>query len=146
MRQYVFIGLITVLTTLLATASANDTLLVTDIWSRATPPLAEVGAAYLTVKNRGSTPDRLIGIDTPVAQHAEIHTHIMQEGMMMMRQLEAIDLPAGGSIVFKPGGNHIMLMGLGQALQEGESFPLTLKFEHSGRIELIVEVRALGSL
>ena len=146
MRHYVFIGLITVLATLLATASANDTLQVTDIWSRATPPSAEVGAAYFMVKNHGSTPDRLIGVDTPVAQHAEMHTHIMQDGLMMMRQLEAIDLPAGGSIVFKPGGNHIMLMGLDQALQEGERFPLTLKFEQAGRIELIVEVRAIGSL
>jgi hypothetical protein len=73
-----------------------------------------------------------------------MHTHSMQNGIMMMRQLEAVEIPAGGSVEFKPGGNHIMLIGLERPLVAGDRFPLTLKFEHGGMVETIVEVHGLG--
>ena len=146
MRQFNFFSQTFVLLILLASASAfaNDTLQITDVWSRATPPLVEVGAAYFTAENRGSTADTLIGVSSPVAERAEMHTHTMKDGMMMMHQLDSVDVPAGGTLKFKPGGNHIMLIGLKHSLVEGERFPLTLRFNHAGNVELNVEVHGLG--
>lgn len=123
MRQFNFFSQTFVLLILLASASAfaNDTLQITDVWSRTTPPLVEVGAAYFTAENRGSTADTLIGVSSPVAERAEMHTHTMKDGMMM-HQLDSVDVPAGGTLKFKPGGNHIMLIGLKHSLVEGERF------------------------
>ena len=73
-----------------------------------------------------------------------MHTHTMKDGMMMMHQLDSIEVPAGGTLEFKPGGNHIMLIGLKHPLLEGEHFPLTLTFKHAGNVELNVEVHGLG--
>jgi copper(I)-binding protein len=148
MRQFNFFSQIFVLLILLASASAfaNDTLQISGVWSRATPPLVGVGAVYFTAENRGSTTDTLIGVSSPVAERAEMHTHThtMKDGMMMMHQLDSIEVPAGGTLEFKPGGNHIMLIGLKHPLLEGERFPLTLKFKHAGNVELNVEVHGLG--
>ena len=146
MRQFNFFSQTFVLLILLASASAlaNDTLQITNVWSRATPPLVEVGAAYFTAENRASTADTLIGVSSPVAERAEMHTHTMKDGMMMMHQLDSIEVPAGGTLEFKPGGNHIMLIGLKHPLLEGEHFPLTLTFKHAGNVELNVEVHGLG--
>jgi copper(I)-binding protein len=145
MRLHLIAGLTTILLTLSTTSSviAGD-IQVTGVWSRATPPLAEVGAGYFKAENRGSTTDTLIGASSPVAQRAEFHHHIMKDGMMMMRQLESIEVPAAGVIEFKPGGKHIMLIDLEHRLLEGEPFPLTLEFKNAGKIELIVEVHGLG--
>ena len=145
MRQFNFFSQIFVLLILLASASAfsDDTLQITDVWSRATPPLVEVGAAYFTAENRASTADTLIGVSSPVVERAEMHTHTMKDGMMM-HQLDSIEVAAGGTLEFKPGGNHIMLIGLKHSLVEGERFPLTLKFKHAGNVELNVEVHGLG--
>jgi copper(I)-binding protein len=146
MRQFNFFSQTFVLLILSASASAfaNDTLQITDVWSRATPPLVEVGAAYFTAENRASTADTLIGVSSPVAECAEMHTHTMKDGMMMMHQLDSVDVAAGGTLKFKPGGNHIMLIGLKHSLVEGERFPLTLRFKHAGNVELNVEVHGLG--
>jgi copper(I)-binding protein len=69
----------------------------------------------------------------------------MTDGMMMMRQLDSVEVPAGGNLEFKPGGNHVMLIGLERPLVACERFPLTLRFKDAGDVELIVEVRGLGS-
>jgi copper(I)-binding protein len=146
MRQSIYISLITVFLALFAltSASAGDNLQVTDVWSRATPPMTEVGAAYFKVENGNSNADKLIGVASPIAERVEMHTHMMMDGMMMMHQLAAVEVPANGILEFKPGGNHIMLIGLEHSLLEGERFPLTLKFMNAGNVELIVTVRGLG--
>ena len=146
MRQSIFINLMTVFLALFAitSASAGGSLQVTDVWSRATPPTTEVGAAYFKVENGNSAADKLIGVASPIAERVEMHTHMMMDGMMMMHQLAAVEVPANGILEFKPGGNHIMLIGLEHTLLEGERFPLTLKFMNAGNVELIVTVRGLG--
>jgi hypothetical protein len=146
MRQYVFFVGLGFLFFGFAPVSANaaDSLIVSEVWARATPPSAEVGAAYFTLENLAGTPDTLIAVASPVASRTEMHTHSMQDGMMMMMQLESVEVPAGGVVEFKPGGNHIMFIGLERPLVEGERFPMTLQFEHAGLVELIVEVRGIG--
>lgn len=115
-------------------------------WARATAPSAKAGAAFMTIHNNGGTPDRLIGASTEVAEKAELHTHIKEGDVMRMRPVKAIDIPAGGTTELRPGGFHIMLIGLKHPLQEGEHFPLTLTFAGAGSIAVEVEVTKGGAM
>lgn len=111
-------------------------------WSRELPPNAAAGGAYFVVHNHGKTADRLVGVQTPQAAKAEIHTMVQLGDVMKMQQLDSVGIPAGGQAVFAPGGNHIMLFGLQKPLVAGERFPLTLQFEHAGKVEVDVQVEA----
>lgn len=127
-----------------ATQTATSELAVSQAWSRAMPPSAPTGAVYFVLENRGQQPQRLIGAQTSRAEKTELHTHVQQGDMMKMQQVEAVDVPAGGKVEFKPGGNHLMMFGLKQPLVAGESFPVTLQFEDGGEIttEVSIEVDA----
>ena len=116
---------------------------VSDAWARATPAKAENGVAYLTIMT--PTPDRLVSVSSPVAKKAELHTMEMAGMVMKMRPLAGLDIPAGQSVTLKPGGEHIMLMGLNGPLREGQSFPLTLTFEKAGAREVTVPVGKAGA-
>ena len=115
-----------------------------DAWARATPGKAENGAAYLTIVSPGA--DRLVSVSTPVAKKAELHTMTTEGGVMKMRPLAGVDVPAGQPVTLKPGGAHIMLMGLNQSLQAGQSFSLTLSFEKAGQREVTVAVEKAGAM
>jgi copper(I)-binding protein len=115
-----------------------------DAWARATPGKAENGAAYLTIVSPGA--DRLVSLSTPVAKKAELHTMTMEGGVMKMRPLDGLDVPASQPVTLKPGGAHIMLMGLNQPLQADQSFPLTLSFEKAGQREVTVAVEKPGAM
>lgn len=117
---------------------------ITDAWARATPGGAQTGAAYVTITSAAG--DRLTGASTPVAQKAELHTMTMDGNVMKMRQVDAIDLPAGKAVTLKPGGYHIMLTGLAQPLTAGETFPLTLTFDKAGTQQVTVAVQKVGSM
>jgi len=110
-------------------------------WARATPPRAKNGAAYVTITNHGAMADKLIAAATDAAAKAELHTHIMTDGVMKMRQIPSIAVPAHGSTQAKPGGDHIMLMGLKKSLKAGEEISLTLTFEHAGPITIKVPIQ-----
>ena len=125
-----------------ALAQTNE-LEVTNAWARATPAKAESGVAFLTI--RTSTPDRLVSVASPVAKKAELHTMEMAGMVMKMRPLAGLDIPAGQPVTLKPGGEHIMLMGLNGPLREGQSFPLTLTFEKAGAREVTVAVEKPGA-
>jgi copper(I)-binding protein len=105
-------------------------------WSRATPGGAKVGVVYITLINDGKTADRLIKVSTPVAASASIHSSVQDGDIMRMREVEGIEIPAGKEIELKPGGLHIMLMGLTRPLKDGEMFPLTLTFAKAGEVAL----------
>ena len=126
-----------------AAAARGGTVEITDAWARATPGKAENGAAYLTLAS--PAPDRLTGASTPVAATAGLHMMTMAGGVMTMRPLAGIDLPAGQKIILKPGGARIMLAGLKEPLRPGQSFPLTLYFEKSGASEVTVTVAKPGA-
>ncbi len=110
-------------------------------WARAT--VTPNGGAYLVIDNAGPA-DRLLRVETPIAT-AELHQHIMQGDVMLMRPVAGIDLPAGRTIL-SPGGYHIMLLNLKAPLKEGASFPLKLVFEKAGTVEVMVAVGKPGAV
>ncbi len=111
-------------------------------WARATVPGQPTGGGYLSLDNRGGTADRLVGAHSPACERVELHAMWMEGDVMRMRQRDAIELPAGGRVEFKPGGLHLMLVGLKAPLKAGETFPLTLTFEKAGTVEVTVNVQA----
>jgi copper(I)-binding protein len=117
---------------------------VKDAWARATPDRAENGAAYVTIAS--SVPDKLTGASTPVAAQAQMHQMTMDGGIMKMREMTSIDIPAGKPVTLKPGGVHLMLSGLKQPLRQGQSFPLTLDFEKAGKREVTVSIRGVAAM
>ena len=116
---------------------------IADPWAREMPPNAPNGAAYFRVENRGGAPDRIVSARTDIAESVEIHTHEMKNGLMKMRQVESIEVSAGGEVLLKPHGLHVMLFGLKQPLVGGESFDLTVVFEKSGALDLSVPIKRL---
>lgn len=115
-------------------------------WARASAGLARNGAAYLTLHNAGAAGDRLVAASGAVAERIEMHTHLMEGDVMKMRQVEAIEVPAGSDVALQPGGIHIMLIGLKAPLVEGERFPLTLRFAEAGEIVVEFAVEAIGGM
>ena len=115
-------------------------------WSRATPGGAKVGAGYLTIKNGGAAPDRLVSATADIAERAEIHEMSMTDGMMKMRRVtDGVAVPAGGNVALAPNGYHLMFLGLKKPLKEGEKFPGTLTFEKAGTVAVTFEVRGVGA-
>lgn len=99
-------------------------------------------AAYMVIRNTGSEADKLIAASTDAAKTVELHTVIEEGGMMRMRQVEGgIDIPANGQVELKPGGFHVMLIGLTRDLNAGDKVDLTLTFEKAGQIPVTAEVR-----
>lgn len=115
-------------------------------WARATPASAANGAAFLEIRNTGAESDWLIAADSPVAGMAGIHKTAMTDGVMKMRPIDKVEIPAGGSILLKPGGLHIMLMKLAAPLQKGSTVAVSLTFEKAGRVELAVPVTGPGAM
>ena len=113
-------------------------------YAHATPPGAMAGGAYLTIENKGAAPDKLVAVASPVAKVVEIHEMAMEGGVMKMRAVAGIEVKPGAKAELKPGGYHIMLMGLAQPLKAGEKFPLTLQFEKAGKLEVSVAIEAMG--
>jgi periplasmic copper chaperone A len=125
--------------------SPSAPIAVENPWARATPGNSKTGAAYMTVIDRGSAPDRLVGVSSPVAARAQLHTASNENGVMKMRQVDGIPLEPGKPIELKPGGYHVMLVDLKQPLKEGDRFPLTLTFEKAGSVAVTVTVQKAGA-
>ena len=131
------------------TASAHEfkqgDLTIGHPWSRATLPGAKVAAGYLTVKNAGSTPDRLISVTADIAGKGEIHEMTVKDGIMNMRPLaDGLEIPAGGEVKLEPGSYHLMFMGLKEPAVEGVKFPGTLTFEKAGTVKIEFAVDKAG--
>lgn len=100
-------------------------------------------AAYMTLRNNGSTPDALVAASTDAADLVELHTVIEENGVMKMRPVPQIAIPAAGEQQLRPGGYHVMLIGITRDLEEGDTIDLTLTLEHAGPIELSVPVQMM---
>ncbi|WP_134678845.1 DUF1775 domain-containing protein [Paracoccus ravus] len=121
-------------------------IVVSDAYSRATPPGAPVGGAYLTLTNAGADPDRLIGASTPLAGRVEIHEMAMEGEVMRMRKLDdGLVLPAGESVALQPGGFHLMLFDLKEPLVEGATLEMELEFEHAGIAQISLTVGPMNA-
>ncbi|HVJ55803.1 MAG TPA: copper chaperone PCu(A)C [Aliidongia sp.] len=113
-------------------------------WSRPTPASASNGVIYVTIANHGAD-DQLTGVASTVADKTEMHTTLDENGVMKMRPLPVLPVKGGDSAEFKPGGMHIMLIGLKQPLKVGDSFPLTMTFEKAGAVVTTVTVEPNGA-
>ena len=114
-------------------------------WARASVPGAKVAGGYLTIVNRGSAPDKLVGASTPAAARVETHVHVMQGEVMKMREVPGYAIPAGGRFELKPGGAHLMFVDLKRPFREGEKIPVKLRFERAGELEVEFSVAAMGA-
>lgn len=133
--------ILTLAAILAATPLMAADITVEDAYARVSRPGAPTGAMFMTIRNASETADRLIEARSPVAQMVELHTHIEDAGVMRMRPVEGgLEIPAGGTHELARGGDHVMLMGLTQTLENGTSVPLTLVFETAGEISLEVIV------
>ena len=111
-------------------------------WAMPLPPVSVNGAAYLDIKNLGQNPDMLMAADSPIAEKIEVHEHIHENGVMKMQEMAGgLELKAGATVKFVPGGLHLMLIGLKEPLVEGETFPVNLQFEQAGSLEVIVHIQ-----
>lgn len=115
-----------------------------NVWARATPPGAHMGAVYLTIESIGEL-DRVTAVSTPAARAAEIHATVVAAGQSSMRPVGDLVLEPGQPVTLEPGGMHVMLMDLTQPLVAGESFKLTLHLEKRGDVSVEVAVRSPGS-
>lgn len=113
---------------------APTSMQISDSKIRAAFSQSTTGAAYMTITNHTETDDRLLSVSaiTYVARDIQIHTMLMEDDMMIMEQVtEGVVIPAGGEVVFAPGGYHIMFIGLQTALDEGKHIALTLNFANA---------------
>lgn len=161
----VLIAVVSIVTLGLSACSASDsggnssttvaaTISVTDVWARSSALDAGNGAVFFTVVNNGTAADALVSasVSTQVALETQLHEVVMMETpgsmasdssqMMKMQQVASVAIPAEGSVEFKPGSFHVMLIDLTDPLVAGSTFPLTLNFGDAGAVQVMVEVRA----
>jgi periplasmic copper chaperone A len=144
LKSFLFILLLGLLVGASASA-AEPTITAEKAWARTTTSAATTGVVYLSLADTGPAADRLVGVATPVAVHADMHIMVMEGNIMQMRPVDAVDMKPGERIQFKPSGLHIMLTDLKQPLTRGERFPITLDFEKAGKVDVEVLVLPIGA-
>ena len=125
---------------LAAAAAVNAQVAVKDAWVRATVPNQKATGAFMTLQ--ADKDSKLVSASSPITPNVEVHEMAMQDNVMKMREVPAIELPAGKPVELKPGGYHVMLMNLKQQVKEGETVPLTLVIEDKGGQRQSVQVQA----
>lgn len=123
-------------------AAPESALSVSDVWARTSPMEAANGAAYMVISNAGASDDKLVGAQADVSSTVELHETKEVDGMMSMAPVASVAVPAGGQAELKPGGYHVMFIGLKRPLKAGDTFPLTLIFEQAGEVQVQAEVRS----
>jgi len=115
-------------------------------WARATPKGASIGGGYMKITNTGSAPDRLVGGASDVSSRFEVHEMSMDNGVMKMRPVgQGIEIKPGETVEFKPGGYHIMFVGLKNGLEKGQHVKATLEFEKAGKVDVDFTVEGIGA-
>lgn len=137
MRNYLWAGLAALLCSLPAQARDVE---VSEAWSRATAPGQENGMVQLVITSKQAA--QLVGASSPACNTVELHSMVNEGGMMRMRQVEAIDLPAGAAMDMGAQGYHLMLMGLKKPLKEGAKVEVTLRLRRADGKERKVKTRA----
>jgi copper(I)-binding protein len=121
-------------------------LVITQAWSRATPGGAKVAGGYLTIENKGSAPDRLIGGSADVAAKVQVHEMATTNGVMTMRPLDGgLTIEPGKTVKLAPGGYHLMMLDLKSPLKKGDKLPVTLEFEKAGKVKVSFDVQSVGA-
>jgi periplasmic copper chaperone A len=131
-------------------AAAEDVkagdLVISQAWTRATPGGAKIGGGFLTIENKGTAPDKLIGASADAAGKIEVHEMAMNNGVMKMRPVEnGLTIEPGKSVKLAPGGFHLMMMDLKSPLKQGDKVPVTLQFEKAGKVAVTLDVEGVGA-
>jgi len=144
-----FIRSLSLATALIASAGAEPfaggDIVVDHPWARATPKGAAVGVGYFTLRNNGHAADVLTGIRSEAAGAVQMHESKMDGGVMRMDEIASLAIPPGGSVTFKPGGNHAMFIDLKAPFTKGGHFTATLNFEHAGKIAVDFTIEGVGA-
>lgn len=128
-----------------AVVKAGD-LVISQAWTRATPGGAKVGGGYLTIENKGTVTDRLVGGSSAASGKFEVHQMSMSDGVMKMHPVEGgLAIGPGKTVKLAPGGYHLMLIDLKQPFKQGETVPVTLQFEKAGKVDISMNVQGIGS-
>ncbi|WP_203073003.1 copper chaperone PCu(A)C [Falsiroseomonas ponticola] len=128
-----------------ATAGAQPAgITVANPWTRAAGQ-GGTGAGFMTLRNAGAAPDRLVSARAAIARTVELHTHTNDNGVMRMRPVPSIEVPARGEVQLRPSGFHLMLIGLTAPLRQGERIPVTLVFERAGEVQVELAVESAGA-
>ncbi len=115
-------------------------------WSRATPKGATSGAGYMTITNKGTTPDRVSCVSSDVSAQCQIHSMTMEGGVMKMRPVEGgLEIKPSETVTLKPSGFHVMLVSLKHPLETGQTVKVTLKFDKAGTVDVEYPVLAIGA-
>ncbi len=126
---------------LLSTAAWAEDIAIEDAYARVSRPGAPTGAIFMVIQNSGNADDILVAAASPIAKRVELHTHIMEDDVMRMRPIEGgIKVAAKGTHALERGGDHVMLMGLTELLEDGMRVELTLTFENAGEVVTMVPV------
>ena len=131
-------------------AQAEDvtvgSLKISTAWARATPKGASIGGGYMKITNSGAAPDRLVGGSIDAANRFEVHEMSMDNGVMKMRPVSTgLEIKPGQTVELKPGGYHVMFVGLKQQLKQGDHFNAQLMFEKAGKVDVDFAVEGIGA-
>ena len=129
-----------------ASVWADGPLSVEAPYARAVPPGQTTSAVFMRVVNNGDVARTLVGGKSEVAEAVELHEHTMEGGMMRMRRVEGIEVPASGSVTLEPGGLHVMLIGLRRDLNPGDQVDLTLDLDDGSVLQVEAPVREVPAM
>jgi periplasmic copper chaperone A len=119
---------------------------IAQLWARATPQAASVGAGYATITNKGTAPDRLSCVSSDASKKCQIHSMVMEDGVMKMRPVEGgLEIKPGETLTLKPGGFHVMFMDLKHPLEAGKTVRATLRLENTGTVQVEFPILAFGA-
>ncbi len=145
MKRTIFIAWTLAALALSACASSQQTsnrgITVTDAWARPSPMMDRAGVVYMVLQNNSSVDDKLLSAQSDVAKTIELHETKQSGDMMEMSPIPNIPLPSNGKAELKPGGMHMMLVGLNRELKAGDKINFTLFFDKAGQVPVTVEVR-----
>lgn len=127
-------------------APIGGALTVEDPYARAVPPGQPNSAVFLRIVNDGDVPRVLVNGKSDAAEAVELHTHLMEDGMMKMRRIERIEVPAKGALSLEPGGLHLMLIGLKRDLAPGDNLELTLGLDDGSALQVQAQVREVQAM
>ncbi len=122
-------------------SNSSTGITVSDAWVRSPVIIDQPGAAYLVIQNNGATEDKLLSAESDAAKVVELHESMESGGMMSMAPVPNIPVPANGKVELKPGGFHLMLVGLTRPLKVGDKVQLSLNFEKAGKMPVTAEVK-----
>lgn len=130
----------------MAPAETAGSIKVENAWSRTVPDGSEVAVGYVTIRNEGDEPDRLVSASAPFAGATEMHQTTMTDGVMRMRPVsEGVPVPAKSTVTLEPGSYHLMFIRLTGPIKQGDALPLKLTFERAGSVDVTVQVLGIGA-